>query len=149
MNHWCSTNLNQTGFVLFSVGNQVVMRCLLAFKLSRSLSKIHICGLTRRFFFPFSFFFIIISTSIQGQVTGAFSFLWLRQIICLSYKKLPVVLRTGWRDAGHGCSCSSKKSSGGNGLTKGLWATALQLLTSAVNLSTELSPTELLAALCF
>lgn len=146
MNHWCSTNLNQTGFVLFSVSNQAAMRYFLTVKPSRFLRKIHICSFTCSFFFFFLFFN---STSIQGQVARVFILLWLRQVICLSYKTPTIVWRTGWRGAGHGYSCSFEKSVGDHELTKGLWATAPQLLTSAVNLPMELSPKLLLATSCF
>lgn len=51
----------------------------------------------------------------------------------MAYKRLLVVRRTGWRGAG----LVLWQPISGDGLTKGLWATAPQLLTSAVNLPME------------
>lgn len=51
----------------------------------------------------------------------------------MAYKRLLVVRRTGWRGAG----LVLWQPIRGDGLTKGLWATAPQLLTSAVNLPME------------
>jgi len=71
MNHWCSTNLNQTECVVFSVSNQVVRRCLVAFNLHRFLSKRHICSFTCRFVFTFScvlLFFFLIQLPFKGKL---------------------------------------------------------------------------------